>query len=231
MKEPSRFFLFFPIFSLFFPIFLDLLPLFPDFGNFFAVKGGTLPPWPPSSYATDLWISSMNVFIIEIAITINSRPVARILEGRGEGEGEGLGTPKKCTQLNLSPWYVMIMCCKVFGWRLCSLCFIQCGGGSVNLLAIGGFICCPFYILTPPPPHKKWPLTKPFKKKKKKIQWFSQLLFMAWIRRYKPKTWKKIISKMSVDSSFTFSSYAWLCVFHCFHRLLTVGGWLQTNFS
>ena len=41
----SRFFLFFPIFhgfSLFFPI----------FGKFFAVRGGTLPPWPPSGYTT-----------------------------------------------------------------------------------------------------------------------------------------------------------------------------------
>ena len=40
---------------------------------------------------------------------------------------------------------------------------------------------------------------------------------MAWIRRYKPKT---LISKISVDSSFMFSSYAWLCVFHCSPRLL-----------
>ena len=40
---------------------------------------------------------------------------------------------------------------------------------------------------------------------------------MAWIRRYKQK---KLISKISVDSKFKFSSYAWLCVFHCSHRLL-----------
>ena len=31
---------------------------------------------------------------------------------------------------------------------------------------------------------------------------------------------KKIKSKISVDSNFTFSSYAWLSVFHCSHRLL-----------
>ena len=31
---------------------------------------------------------------------------------------------------------------------------------------------------------------------------------------------KKLISKISVDFNFTFSSYAWLCVFHCSHRLL-----------
>ena len=40
---------------------------------------------------------------------------------------------------------------------------------------------------------------------------------MVWIRRYKQK---KLISKISVDSNFTVSSYAWLCVFHCSHRLL-----------
>ena len=40
---------------------------------------------------------------------------------------------------------------------------------------------------------------------------------MAWIRRYKRK---KLISKISVDSNFTFSNHAWLCVFHCSHRLL-----------
>ena len=31
---------------------------------------------------------------------------------------------------------------------------------------------------------------------------------------------KKLISKISVDSNFGFSSYAWLCVFHRSHRLL-----------
>ena len=31
---------------------------------------------------------------------------------------------------------------------------------------------------------------------------------------------KKLISKISVDSNFMFSSYTWLCVFHCSHRLL-----------
>ena len=36
-------------------------------------------------------------------------------------------------------------------------------------------------------------------------------------RRHKQK---KLISKILVDSSFAFSSYAWLCVFHCSHRLL-----------
>ena len=40
---------------------------------------------------------------------------------------------------------------------------------------------------------------------------------MVLIRRYKQK---KLISKISVDSNFMFSSYAWLCVFHCSHRLL-----------
>ena len=46
---------------------------------------------------------------------------------------------------------------------------------------------------------------------------------MIWIRRYKPK---KFISKISVDSNFTFSSYAWLCVFHCSHRLLC---WIKSR--
>ena len=46
---------------------------------------------------------------------------------------------------------------------------------------------------------------------------------MAWIRRYKQK---KLISKISVDSNFTFSSYAWLCVFHCSHRLLC---WIKSR--
>ena len=40
---------------------------------------------------------------------------------------------------------------------------------------------------------------------------------MACIRRYKQK---KLISKISVDSKCKFSSYAWLCVFHCSHLLL-----------
>ena len=40
---------------------------------------------------------------------------------------------------------------------------------------------------------------------------------MVLIRRYKQK---KLISKISDDSNFIFSSYAWLCVFHCSHRLL-----------
>ena len=44
-----------------------------------------------------------------------------------------------------------------------------------------------------------------------------QHLFMAWIWKYKQK---KLISKHWVDSNFIFSSYAWLCVFHCSHRLV-----------
>ena len=40
---------------------------------------------------------------------------------------------------------------------------------------------------------------------------------MVLIRRYKQK---KLISKISDDSNFMFSSYARLCVFHCSHRLL-----------
>ena len=51
MKELSRFWHFFPNFSSFFPI----LPLFfLIFGKIFAVRGGTLPPVPPSGYATDI---------------------------------------------------------------------------------------------------------------------------------------------------------------------------------
>ena len=38
---------------------------------------------------------------------------------------------------------------------------------------------------------------------------------MTWIRRYKQE---HLISKISADSNFTFSSYAWLCVFHCSHN-------------
>ena len=37
---------------------------------------------------------------------------------------------------------------------------------------------------------------------------------------------KKLISKISVDSNFTFSSCAWLCVFHCSHRLLC---WIKSR--
>ena len=37
---------------------------------------------------------------------------------------------------------------------------------------------------------------------------------------------KKLISKISVASNFTFSSYAWLCVFHCSHRLLC---WIKSR--
>ena len=39
---------------------------------------------------------------------------------------------------------------------------------------------------------------------------------MTWIRRLT----KKLISKISVDSDFTFPSYAWSCVICCSHRLL-----------
>ena len=51
---------------------------------------------------------------------------------------------------------------------------------------------------------------------------------MVWIRRYKQEN---LISKISVDSNFTFSSYAWLFVFHCSRRLLC---WIKSrvrNFS
>ena len=51
----------------------------------------------------------------------------------------------------------------------------------------------------------------------------NSIFFMVWIRRYKQK---KLISKISVDSNFTFSSYAWLCVFHCSHRLLC---WIKSR--
>ena len=47
MKEPSRFLPFFPIFPLFFRFFLIFPFFFPIFGNFFAVRGGTLPPLHP----------------------------------------------------------------------------------------------------------------------------------------------------------------------------------------
>ena len=50
-KNLPNFCLFFPIFPLF-PIFPDLSWLFPILGNFFPVRGGTLPPWPHSGYAT-----------------------------------------------------------------------------------------------------------------------------------------------------------------------------------
>ena len=40
---------------------------------------------------------------------------------------------------------------------------------------------------------------------------------MTWMRGYKQKM---LISKISIDSNFTFSSYAWLCMFQCSHRLL-----------
>ena len=46
---------------------------------------------------------------------------------------------------------------------------------------------------------------------------------MAWIKRYKQK---KLISKILVDSNFMFSSYGWLCVFHCSHRLLC---WIKSH--
>ena len=37
---------------------------------------------------------------------------------------------------------------------------------------------------------------------------------------------KKLISKISVDFNFMFSSCAWLCVFHCSHRLLC---WIKSR--
>ena len=46
---------------------------------------------------------------------------------------------------------------------------------------------------------------------------------MTWISRYRQK---KLISKISVDSNFTFSSYAWLCMFHCSHWLLC---WIKSR--
>ena len=49
MKEPSRFLPFLPDSSSFFPIFHDFFPIF---GKFLAVRGDTLPPLPPSGYAT-----------------------------------------------------------------------------------------------------------------------------------------------------------------------------------
>ena len=52
VKEPSRFYPFFPIFPLFFRIFPDFFPIF---GIFFAVRGGTLPLLAHhSGYATGL---------------------------------------------------------------------------------------------------------------------------------------------------------------------------------
>ena len=42
---------------------------------------------------------------------------------------------------------------------------------------------------------------------------WCKLRMMMMNRRYKQK---KLISKISVASDFTFSSYAWLCVIHCF---------------
>ena len=67
--------------------------------------------------------------------------------------------------------------------------------------------------------------------------------FMTWIKTYKEKKYflEKLISlktikknnnnnnnnnnitylhKLSINSNVTFSSYAWLCVFHCSHRIL-----------
>ena len=46
VKQTSQFLPFLLDFSSFFPIFL-IFSFFPDFGKFFAVKGGTLPPLPP----------------------------------------------------------------------------------------------------------------------------------------------------------------------------------------
>ena len=37
---------------------------------------------------------------------------------------------------------------------------------------------------------------------------------------------KMLISKISSDSNFTFSSYAWLCMFQCSHRLLC---WIKSR--
>ena len=52
-KGPSRFALFFPIFSPLSPIY-SLFSLFSRFLAILAGKGGTLPPWSPSGHAT--WI-------------------------------------------------------------------------------------------------------------------------------------------------------------------------------
>ena len=48
----SRFSLFFSIFTRFSSLFPSFSLLFPIFDNFFAVKGGTLPPCPYTGYAT-----------------------------------------------------------------------------------------------------------------------------------------------------------------------------------
>ena len=45
----------------------------------------------------------------------------------------------------------------------------------------------------------------------------QQHLFISWIRGYKGKN---LFFKISADSNFAFSSYAWLFLFYCFHRLL-----------
>ena len=61
VKEPSRFLSFLPDFSSSFPIVLDFSPLFPDFWEKnFAGRGATLPPVPPSGYAT-YWEESVGV--------------------------------------------------------------------------------------------------------------------------------------------------------------------------
>ena len=46
VKEPSQFLPFLHSFSQFSPIFSWFFPLFPILGNFFTVKGDTLPPLP-----------------------------------------------------------------------------------------------------------------------------------------------------------------------------------------
>ena len=56
----SRFFLFFSIFFPIFPLYFLIFSLFLSiFDNFSTVKGGTLPPYPYTGYATDLASSTL----------------------------------------------------------------------------------------------------------------------------------------------------------------------------
>ena len=73
VKEPSQFFLFFPIFSLFFPFFPDFLPLFPNFRQIFHCAPwahckfftGHSAPLTSSGYATDHSLTSRGTWFKE----------------------------------------------------------------------------------------------------------------------------------------------------------------------
>ena len=81
---------------------------------------------------------------------------------------------------------------------------VDSGGCRVNLFAASSRVILPFSKMRVPVQLKE----------------YSVIVTTALYGMNQRILTKKLISKISVDSNCTFSSYAWLCVFHCSHRLL-----------